>query len=435
MRPVGRFQLKSIRANGLVQNAFALIVSGAGSAMIGIVFWGVATHLAPASVVGRMSAEIAAMTLLAQLSQLGFSSNFERFLPVAGDRTRGFVTNAYVISALVALLIAIAYVALGLGHRFLPTALGWRGLFVMAVVLWTIFSLQDSVLVGLRGARWVLVENIVYSLLKLMLLPVFIIVTSRQGIFVAWTIPVVVSVVGVNAYIFKKRIPDHVTLRPSSQTFPSTRVFMALASSQYVSLLLSVISGSIVTLIVIDRLGAVASAHYFIPAQISAGASILLLSIMRSFIVEASSEPEKLRQFARVALRATLALLLPTVTVGVIIAPEVLSIFGHSYATQGTELMRMLLLSTPAMAITTFYSSFAMLDKRTWMFATRQFVNEVIYIIVLLSLIGHVGILAIGIASLVLSGVEAIVFLPLLIKRYRQAVDTSSLSGENEVSG
>ena len=74
------------RIGRLIQNAMALVVSGAGSAVIGLVFWGFATHLVSAATIGRTSAEIAAMTLLAQLSQLSFGSIFERFLPVAGDQ-------------------------------------------------------------------------------------------------------------------------------------------------------------------------------------------------------------------------------------------------------------------------------------------------------------------------------------------------------------
>jgi O-antigen/teichoic acid export membrane protein len=401
----------------------ALVVSGAGSAVIGLVFWGFATHLVSAATIGRTSAEIAAMTLLAQLSQLSFGSIFERFLPVAGDQTRAFVTRAYTVCVSVALIIAIAYVSSGLGHSFLATLFVWRALFVVAVILWTIFSLQDSVLVGLRATRWVPVENILYSLAKLALLPLLIIATASEGIFIAWLIPVVVMIIVVNWYLFRRRIPSHVALNLSSEGLPSTHELILLAGGQYASLILNVLSGSIVTLIVIDRLGAVTSAHYYIPAQIAGGASILLWSITRSFTVEASTEPDRLRHFARVTLRTMVVALVPTVVIGFIIAPELLGIFGRNYAAQGTTLLRMLLLALPAIAVTSFYCSFALLDKRVWLFAIREFASAVIFFAVFLALIGHFGILSIGIAAMVESGVQGIFFLPILIKRYRQAVD------------
>lgn len=418
----------------LVQNALALIVSGAGSAVIGIAFWGIAAHLASPATVGRMAAEIAAMTLLAQLAELSFSSTFERFLPVAGNQTRAFVKHAYALCVSVALLISVAYVALGLGHRFLPTLFAWRALFVFAVIMWTIFALQDSALVGLRATRWVPVENIIYSLSKLALLPLLLIITASQGIFVAWMIPVSLMIIVVNWYLFKIRIPRHEKMISSRENLPSVRAMIALSGASYASLLVSVLSVSITSLIVIDRLGAVASAHFYIPVQISLGATLLIGSTMRSFIVEASSDPGTLRHSARVTLRTSIVFLVPSVVIGFIIAPDILGIFGRSYTAQGTTLLRMLLLSLPAIAVTSFYSAFAWLDKRVWWFALRQVVSAVVFFSILFTLIGHFGILAIGIASLIESGVQGIFFLPILIKRYRQAMNATVSESETHTT-
>jgi hypothetical protein len=84
--------------------------------------------------------------------------------------------------------------------------------------------------------------------------------------------------------------------------------------------------------------------------------------------------------------------------------------------------MRMMLLSLPAVAVTSFYAMFAWLDKRVWWFAIREVASAIIFFGVLLALLGHFGILAIGIASLIESGVQGFFFLPILIKRYRLAV-------------
>jgi hypothetical protein len=164
----------------------------------------VAAHSVSAATIGRTSAEIAAMMLLATLAQLSFGSSFERFLPVAGIHTRLFVKRAYVMCTSLALVIGVAYVSLGLSHSFLPSAFGWRALFVAAVVMWTIFILQDSVLIGLRASRWVPVENILYSLVKLALIPAFIVVSATEGILLAWLTPIVFLIIAVNWYLFKK---------------------------------------------------------------------------------------------------------------------------------------------------------------------------------------------------------------------------------------
>lgn len=65
--------------------------------MLGVVFWGFAAHLAKPDQVGRASAEVAAMILLANLSQLSFTTILERFLPIAGKRSL-HCTDSYVRS-------------------------------------------------------------------------------------------------------------------------------------------------------------------------------------------------------------------------------------------------------------------------------------------------------------------------------------------------
>src|ERR1039458_3209837 len=149
------------------------------------------------------------MMFPANLAQLGFTTIFDRFLPVTGDRTRAFVVRAYAMCTSVALVAAIVYVLAGFGHNFIPASLGWRVLFVVSVVLWTIFVLQDSVLTGLRATRWVPVENILFSSAKIALLPVFLVVSAHRGLFLAWTTPVFAAVGAVSWYIFRKRIPRH----------------------------------------------------------------------------------------------------------------------------------------------------------------------------------------------------------------------------------
>jgi len=407
------------QAGRLLKNAFALMISSGGTSALGVAFWGAAAHLATARSLGRTSAEIAAMVLLANLAQLSFGSIFERFLPVAGRRTGWFVKRAYAMCISFALVISLVYIFSGFGHSFMPSSTAWRALFVAAVVMWTIFILQDSVLIGLRASKWVPVENIFFAVLKLALLPVLIAVSSTEGVFLAWSAPVVVTIIAVSWYVFKVRIPEHETLSSPEESLPSTRELVFLAGAQYATLLFSVFTPSIVTLLVIQRLGAVANAYYYVPAIVINGLGLFNWSIVRSFLVEAAHEPHALRRHSNTALAALAAVLTPCVVIGVIFAPAFLRIFGSSYEAHGTALLRMMLLSLPGSAVTIFYSTFAWLDKRVWWLAARELASVAIFFTVLLVLIGRYGINAIGIASLVSSGIQGIFFLPSSIKRYR----------------
>ncbi len=402
----------------LIQNAIALMISSGGTAVLGVVFWAVAAHLSTAKALGRTAAEIAAMLLLATLAQLSYGSIFERFLPVAGEFTFNFVKQAYLLCTAFGLVLAVGYLALGFGNSFLPSSLGWKLLFVVAVVLWTIFALQDSVLIGLRASRWVAVENIAYSAVKLAFLPVSIAISATEGIFVAWTAPLILTIMAISWYLFRHRIPEHASTSVSTEALPSARNLIVLASAQYAALLSSVFLPAIVTLIVIQRLGAVANAHYYLPAMIANSLGMFSWGIVRSFLVEATNEPHALRLHANSAIRALLIVLVPSIVLGCIFAPYYLRIFGASYANQGTTLMRMLLIALLGTTTMVFYTAFAWIDKKVWWLTARNVVSGVIYLVVIFALIGHFGINAIGIAALIYSGTTMLVFLPITIRRY-----------------
>ena len=404
----------------LIQNAIALMISSGGSAIIGVGFWIVAAHLASTAAVGRTTAEIAAMLLLATLAQLSFGSIFERFLPVAGELTHSFVTRAYVLCTAFGLVLAVGYLSLGFGHRFLPHGLGWKALFVLAVVMWTIFALQDSVLIGLRASRWVAVENIGFGIAKLALLPAFIFLSATQGVFVASTVPVILAIGTVSWYLFRHRIPQHAATTTASETLPSTRSLIVLAGAQYAGLISSVFLPSIVTLIVIERLGATANAYYYLPSMITTNLGLLCFGVVRSFLVEATSEPHALRAHANSTIRALSAVLIPIVVLGTIFAPVYLRIFGASYAAHGTALMRMLLIAQLGSTVSVFYGAFAWLDQRVWWMTIRSIVSSIIYLIVIYVLIGHIGINSIGVAALTYSATTVAIFLPISIRRYRR---------------
>jgi hypothetical protein len=153
---------------------------------------------------------------------------------------------------------------------------------------------------------------------------------------------------------------------------------------------------------------------------------MFLWNIATSFIVEASSEPASLHRHAIITMWTGITVITPCVVIGVAFAPQLLRVFGATYALHGTTLLRMLLLSLPGSAVTIFYTSFAWLDKRVWWLAIRQLIIMVVYFALVLTLIGHFALLAVGIASLVTSGIQGLVFLPVLIKRIQRIDATVS---------
>ncbi len=395
------------------------MVSSMGSAGIGIVFWGVAAHLASVESIGRGSAELSAMSLLASLASLSLGTTFIRFLPVSGDRTREFVGRAYGACITLGLILAVVYVAAGLGHRFLPTGIGWRVLFVVVVAFWVVFVLQDAALTGLRATKWIPVENLLFGLAKLALLPLFVVLIPTQGIFLAWSAPVFFAVALVTRYLFRTRIPEHESLDRGRSLLPSGKEIASILAAQSAAELVAIISSMLMPLIVISRLGASANGHFYLPWTIAVSFSLLIINVLSSFLVEAAHDPSTMRQHVDRTVRLALLILVPGVVLGVTLAPYVLRIFGATYAEHGTTLLRLLLLALPGTAVTSFFTSFLWLERRMLAMTLRQLADAAVLLGTTLLLIGHFGLLAVGIASLVTEALQALIFLPGAIGRYR----------------
>ena len=75
------------------------------------------------------------------------------------------------------------------GSSFFSTPLSKVG-FVLAIVVWCVFVLQDGVMVGLRQAAYIPIENLVHSVSRILFLVVLLNVLPQTAMFAAWVMPV-----------------------------------------------------------------------------------------------------------------------------------------------------------------------------------------------------------------------------------------------------
>lgn len=141
----------------LFRNAYALMLNTGISAVLGLGFWLAAARYYDESAVGQGSAAIAAMKLLAGLTAVTLTGALARFIPVSGRATGRLIFRTYAGSSVVVALAAVVFLltlnAWGPSYRFLHGPLNGLG-FIVAVVAWSLLTLQDGVLTGLRSALW-----------------------------------------------------------------------------------------------------------------------------------------------------------------------------------------------------------------------------------------------------------------------------------------
>ncbi len=397
-------------------NAVSLMTATLATNALGLVFWTEAARLGPPSMVGRAAAVVAALTLLASISQLNLTNVFMRLLPTAGRLGRRLVVRGYLAVVALALIVATVYMVSGLGASVVTGPWPARALFAVAVAVLAIFALQDSVLTALRLAPWVAVENISFAVGKLVLLPALV-ASVGSGIAVSWVLPATAAVIAVTVLLFVRALP---ALRQVEGTLPERRRLLSFVAGEYTGNIFATASVQLMPLLVVWRLGPAQAAYFTLPWLIAMGITVLLWNVASSFVVEIAGGHDSAEALVRRTVILWGVVVLGTVLVCTLGAHVLLAVAGQRYSTHGTELLRMIGLSAPASAVVAVYATLAWLDQRVWLLAGFQALSAAVLLGSTLLLLPQLGLVAVGWANLGTQTLAALIVAPLVVSRLRR---------------
>jgi O-antigen/teichoic acid export membrane protein len=366
-RGAGRRLLEHIRIP-LHRDGYALAVSSAFTAAAGLLYWIVAAKTYSAYAVGLNSALISTMMFLAGVASLNLPNILVRFLPQSGRRTRRRVTWSYAVAGLLALGAGVIFMV-GVGAwaprlTFLRSDGGLQAWFLFSTLAWCLFVIQDSVLTALGRAVWVPVENAVFSLLKLGLLTALATLAPLYGIFVSWTIAMIVSVVGVNVVIFAR------LMRPASRQVGEAalsfrdRAFARYFAADYMCSIAWLSASNLMPVIVTAVAGATTNAYYALAYAVALPLYAFALNIGTSLMLHGTQDRAALPVLARKAAVQGLRVLVPVVVLVVVLAPYLLSLFGPDYAHRSTTVLRLLALGALPNFVLALAVSIARVQRR-----------------------------------------------------------------------
>lgn len=397
----------------LYRNGYALAFSAVSSAMLGFLYWALAARYYTTEAVGLNAAAIAAMTFLASVARLYLDGVLIRFLPRAGVKAGRLIRYAYFISGMTAAAIGVLFI---LGLNFWAPALGFLRTspalavgFILGTIAYCIFDQQDGALTGLRQAKWVPLENTLFALAKLVLLVMLAKPLPDYGMFFSWMIPVLVSLVPVNLLIFRKLLPRHMRESGEPEAGIGVLQIVQYAGGHYTGYLFLTASLRLLPLIVLQVAGSSAAAFFTLPWMIVTSLRLVTLGMMGSLTVEASRDKTKLVKYSRRALAQTARLLIPVVVFLLIAAPYLLQLFGQSYASEATLLLRLLSLATLPQIVTGLYLSVARVQR--WIRGAIAVQASLCVMVLSLSylFLAEFGITGIGVAWLISQTIVALV--------------------------
>ncbi|MFI9240222.1 lipopolysaccharide biosynthesis protein [Streptomyces sp. NPDC053079] len=387
----------------LFRNAFALMLNTGISAVLGVGFWLVAARYYSEESVGQGSAAIAAMKLLAGLTAVTLTGALARFIPVAGRSTGRLVFRTYAgSSVLVALAAGVFVLTLdrwGPSYRFLDGPLPGLA-FVAAVVAWSLLTLQDGVLTGLRSALWVPVGNTVFSAVKLALLVGLAVALPVSGVFVSWVVSIAVSVVPLGWLVFRRLVPAHVRATEDSARPASWREMGRFLAGDYTGSLFSLAVVYLVPVIVAAQVGSADNAYFYITSTIAGTVNLLAINMGASLTVEGSHDPARLAENCRAALRRMAKIMVPVCVLLFLLAPYVLGLFGRGYAEAATPLLRWFAVGAALRVVMEVYFAVLRAQSRTAGLAYLQGLLCVLVLGLTLVLLPRMGLTGAGVAEI-----------------------------------
>ncbi len=386
--------LRRLRADPLAFNGYALIANSGVTGVLGFVYWLFMARTYPAAAVGRASALYAAMNLLAGVTAQNLNGALTRFIPRAGLRTRTFILRAYAVSSVASVCVSILFLLTvgwwGASYSELDTPAA-RIAFVGCVVIWAIFTLQDSVLVGLRSAIWVLVENGIFGVVKIVLLVMLVSAFPHHiGIYVSWMLPAAIAVPLVNWLIFRGIVPRHTLLTRDAEP-ASSRQIRRFIAGDYSGALCLLATGSLIPVVVAAQIDAQQTAYFYVAWVIAGIVDMIGISMGISLTVEGAFDASALAVNCRIALRKMAAILLPSALLLALFAPFWLGLFGPAYAAHAASVLELLAAATVFRAPIELYLGALRAQNRTSLVALIQATRAILMLGLALALTTAMG--------------------------------------------
>jgi O-antigen/teichoic acid export membrane protein len=406
----------------LYRNAYSLMVSTLLTSGLGVAYWVVAARMYPAEAVGHDTALIMAMQGLALVGQLNLQTAIVRFLPQIRRSTVRAVLAIYAVTAAAVLLLAIAFVA-GVPRAAAEFSfVGGDGMlaggYVVAVVLWMLFVLQDAVLTALRCTGWIPFKYAVYGVLKLAVLAALATGAIGHGILVAWIVPAALILPVISWPLFRRLLPAHAASHregPSPLEAYGPRRLMRFLAQDYLGSVLGQASLLCLPLLVVALLGGSENAYFAIPFALAMAFDLLFLNGATSLTVEGAHDERAARDLTRRLVRRVFGPLVVLGALSALAAPLLLFPFGPDYVAESTWVLRLLLLGSLFRAALFLFIAVMRLRRQSgWIMALEGslFVLLLTLTLVLAPRLGRDGV---GLAWLLANGAVALAVTPWLV--------------------
>ncbi len=357
----------TLEANrSLLGNAASMVATAIVTSLLGAAFWWVATHYFSKDSVGVASAAISAMTLLGFMATVGLGTLLMGELPRIEKGHRSVIDAALLTTGSIGAALGAAFVLIAplASSNFDPLSQTWVAalVFVIGVALTALTFVLDQALIGLLRGGLQLSRNIVFSLVKLVLLiPVAAAIadSGSQWIYGTWTVGIAVSMIVMVRFYRARRDDD--PLAPNFSLLKSMRVHAATHHAVNLALRTPELA---LPVVVVTFLSATANASFYIAYMITSFMFFVPLSLSTVLYAVGSGEPRRLAGRFRLTVYVSLGFGAVSNLALLVLGTPLLEIFGASYASEASNTLHILALDIFPSTVMTHYVALRRIERR-----------------------------------------------------------------------
>lgn len=351
------------RHRDIVANTTSLLSSTLATSGLGFAFWFLAARLFDPQHVGLASAAVAAMLMLSTMGVMGLDALLvseigHRLSPPMSAQVGGLVRAGVAVSFLTSATLGLLFAAMeallspggNLGLYFEP---GWPTylVFAVGVGLTGVGIVFDRVTIGLLRGGIQLARNAVFSVLKLVLLPIllwwgWLELRVGESIYALWALTTLVSLLVV--------LPWFLRTLPRGPVAPAWGVLLRLRGAAWWHHLVNLAQhgpGLVTPVLVAALIAPDVNAAFYITWMLIAFARAVPWHLTTVLHAVGARDRDLLSDKLRVTLRLSGFATVAIAVVVAVAADPLLRFFGPAYAELAAPAFRILALSVIPLAI------------------------------------------------------------------------------------
>lgn len=333
-------------SRALLVNTGSLLGSTAVTSGLGFVYWWLAAHRFPPAAVGFAAASVSAMTLLASVGVVGLGTLVIGELPRHPGKEGSLITTVLIVAGTAGggLGVLFALLVPRVATTLLPlsSTIDAVMLFALGVSVTAVASVLDVALLGLLRGGLQLWRNGLFAGTKLGALAIVgLWGGDRLGltIYATWVIGALVSLVGIAGVVARQARGKTTAYRPQWRLL---RGLGRRAAAHHTLNLALQAPGMALPLVAATLLSTSITAYFYTAWMLVGFVVVVPLALATSLYAIGARAPAELAHKLRLTL--LIALIAGILANGALLigAHQILGVFGHAYAEQAGESLRIL---------------------------------------------------------------------------------------------